>query len=135
CETVADADGDGIRDAVDNCVSIPNPNQENFDGDSMGNACDPDDDNDGLLDIYETGTGIYVSPTNTGTNPLNADTDHDGIKDGVEVANGWNPNNPNDPPKVIPLLPLWGTLLLIGAVLFAGARLLRRGGGGGPTST
>jgi hypothetical protein len=33
-------------------------------------------------------------------------------------------------PTSIPLLPLWGTLLLIGAVLFAGSRLLRRGGGG-----
>jgi hypothetical protein len=25
-----------------------------------------------------------------------ADTDHDGIPDSVEIANGWNPNDPND---------------------------------------
>jgi len=128
CELGADSDGDGVPDVSDNCPLVINPGQENFDHDSMGDACDPDDDNDGILDIYETNTGVYVSPTNTGTNPLNADTDHDGIPDGVEVANGWNPNDPNSPPKTIPLLPFWGTLLLIGAVLFAASRLLRRGG-------
>jgi hypothetical protein len=129
CELGADSDGDGVADVSDNCPLVINPLQENFDHDSQGDACDTDDDNDGLLDIYETNTGVYVSPTNTGTNALNADTDGDGIPDGVEVANGWNPNNPNDPPAVIPMLPFWGTLLLIGAVLFAASRLLRRGGG------
>src|SRR5262249_51594314 len=28
-----------------------------------------DSDGDGIPDLYETGTGIYVSPTDTGTNP------------------------------------------------------------------
>ncbi len=44
-----------------------------------------DTDNDRLLDAYETNTGVYVSPTNTGTDPNNPDTDGDGIKDGDEV--------------------------------------------------
>ncbi|MDP0501152.1 MAG: glycoside hydrolase N-terminal domain-containing protein [Verrucomicrobiota bacterium JB022] len=45
-----------------------------------------DSDNDGLLDSVETNTGVYVSPTDTGTDPLKADTDGDGIEDGVEIT-------------------------------------------------
>ncbi len=45
----------------------------------------PDTDADGIADIHETNTGIYVSPTNTGTNPAVADTDADGYLDGVET--------------------------------------------------
>ncbi len=51
----------------------------------------PDTDGDGLPDIYETGTGTYVSPTNTGTNSNIADTDGDGLSDGEEV-NGYGSN-------------------------------------------
>ena len=36
-----------------------------------------DSDGDGLPDSVETNTGIYVSKTNTGTNPNNPDTDGD----------------------------------------------------------
>ena len=46
---------------------------------------DVDTDGDGIFDQYETGTGIYVSPTNTGTSPTNPDTDGDGLNDGQEV--------------------------------------------------
>ncbi len=48
-----DADGDGVQDAVDNCPNISNQNQANFEGDSLGDACDPDDDNDGMSDKWE----------------------------------------------------------------------------------
>lgn len=44
-----------------------------------------DSDNDRLDDCYETNTGVYISPTNTGTDPNYADTDDDGIEDGDEV--------------------------------------------------
>ncbi|MGA0900414.1 MAG: binary toxin-like calcium binding domain-containing protein [Luteolibacter sp.] len=44
-----------------------------------------DRDNDGLLDAYETNTGTYVDPTNTGTDPTDPDTDGDGLFDGDEV--------------------------------------------------
>ncbi len=44
-----------------------------------------DTDGDGIPDIYETGTGIYVSPTDTGTDPHKADTDGDGLTDGQEM--------------------------------------------------
>ena len=51
-----------------------------------------DYDGDGLMDVHETGTGIYVSPTDTGSDPQAADSDNDGIDDGSEVANGSDPN-------------------------------------------
>lgn len=55
-------------------------------------VCGPDSDHDGLVDDVETGTGIYVSELNTGSNRLNADSDGDGYTDGQEVAMGKNPN-------------------------------------------
>jgi len=36
----AGIDGDGIGDGVDNCVTVPNPGQEDGDGDGIGDACD-----------------------------------------------------------------------------------------------
>jgi hypothetical protein len=43
-----------------------------------------DSDSDGLDDSVETGTGVYVSPADTGTDPNNPDTDGDGLSDTVE---------------------------------------------------
>jgi hypothetical protein len=45
-----DLDNDGILNNEDNCPSIANPNQDDFDNDNQGDACDEDDDNDGVLD-------------------------------------------------------------------------------------
>jgi len=68
------------------------------DGDGTGNTIDTDDDNDGLLDIDETNTGTYVSPGDTGTNPLIADTDGDGVNDGLEVAANTDPTDSSSTP-------------------------------------
>ena len=44
-----------------------------------------DADSDGLLDLYEMDTGVYVSPTDAGSDPLDSDTDDDGLTDGDEA--------------------------------------------------
>jgi hypothetical protein len=41
----ADADGDGVPQANDNCTSIANADQRDTDSDGIGNACDADLDN------------------------------------------------------------------------------------------
>ena len=56
-EEPVDTDLDGIADEEDNCPEIENPEQINSDEDEFGNACDEDDDNDGLSDNEETTCG------------------------------------------------------------------------------
>ena len=52
---------------------------------------DGDEDGDGLNNAVETDTGEFVSATDTGTNPLVADTNSDGFRDGEAVGAGLNP--------------------------------------------
>jgi alpha-tubulin suppressor-like RCC1 family protein len=102
-----DNDSDGLIDTSDNCRFVPNPGQENSDaaidngpgitgddttvpnGDSLGDACDPDMDNDGLPNSEDTNplgaTGICAAfagasdghPNPTGGDVTN-DDDHNG---------------------------------------------------------
>jgi hypothetical protein len=50
-----------------------------------------DSDGDGLDDSVETNTGVYVSPSDTGTDPNNADSSGDGFSDGFVVSSGFDP--------------------------------------------
>lgn len=71
----ADADSDGVGDNGDNCPAVANQNQLDTDQDQQGNACDADDDNDGLTDTEEAALG---------TDPLLVDSDTDTIEDAVD---------------------------------------------------
>jgi len=67
--SVPDTDGDSIADADDNCPTVANTDQRDTDHDGLGDACDPDDDNDGVVDANDP-------------EPLNSfvpDPDQDGV--------------------------------------------------------
>jgi hypothetical protein len=48
-----DADVDLVEDSADNCPNAANADQANYDGDSQGDVCDADDDNDGVPDAND----------------------------------------------------------------------------------
>ena len=49
-----DADADGYGDETqDNCPGVANNDQADTDHDGQGDACDDDDDNDGIRDIED----------------------------------------------------------------------------------
>ncbi|MDA8749873.1 putative Ig domain-containing protein, partial [Candidatus Poseidonia alphae] len=100
-QSLADYDGDGLPNDLPsdyNAADQPTP----------GLVADDDDDADGLADSVETDTGTYIDATNTGTDPLNPDTDGDGICDGpnavppICVAGpDSDPNGESFPPTLV----------------------------------
>ncbi|MDC0464685.1 thrombospondin type 3 repeat-containing protein [Pseudomonadales bacterium] len=74
-----DTDGDGVLDKADNCIAIKNPEQANFDQDAAGDACDADDDNDGVPDLQDA---FPFDPDKTEI--IFVDTDNDGLEDDAD---------------------------------------------------
>lgn len=85
----ADDDGDRIGNRRDKCPNLA----EDWDGFEDEDGCpDPDNDSDGLPDVVETNSGVYVDKNDPGTDPNNRDTDNDGISDYDEIYQyGCNP--------------------------------------------
>jgi hypothetical protein len=52
-QTFADADQDGVADALDNCWQHANADQTDVDRDGLGNRCDPDYDGTGLVNLLD----------------------------------------------------------------------------------
>ena len=91
---------DGVASGNDNCPAIFNPTQLDTDLDGLGNACDLDDDNDGVPDVddpFPLDSTESVDTDGDGIGNI-ADTDDDGdsIPDDYEVANGLDPLNAAD---------------------------------------
>ncbi|MBI2346068.1 MAG: thrombospondin type 3 repeat-containing protein, partial [Deltaproteobacteria bacterium] len=72
-----DLDADGLPEAQDNCAFLANPDQADRDDDNLGDLCDGDNDNDGLPDAQEVHLGL---------DPLNPDSDGNGVSDADEVV-------------------------------------------------
>jgi hypothetical protein len=52
---VVDTDGDGVTDIADNCILIANADQRDTNGDGFGNICDPDLDNNLIVNAIDLG--------------------------------------------------------------------------------
>ena len=87
----ADDDGDGVVDSMDNCGLLPNPLQEDCNGNGNGDVCelaaDPtlDCNQNATLDVCEVAAGA-------------SDCDADGVLDSCELAAGAGDCNANGIP-------------------------------------
>ena len=79
---VADTDGDGLDDLVDNCIRQPNPVQRDTDSDGFGNYCDADFNQDGQIDFADL---AYFRAQFMGNDP-DADLDGDGNVGFIDLA-------------------------------------------------
>jgi len=80
--TASDSDGDGVADSVDNCIEVSNPAQRDTDYDGYGNYCDPDFDNNMVVNAKDLAhsKSMFFS-----TDP-NADMNGDGNVNGADLA-------------------------------------------------
>ena len=77
-----DSDGDGVADALDNCVDVPNSGQRDSNGDGYGNPCDADLNNDSITNVLDL--GLFRQVFFTGD--ADADFNGDGVVNVVDLG-------------------------------------------------
>ncbi len=77
-----DADGDGVADNLDNCKLVANANQRNTDGDSFGNICDPDFNQNNVVDPAD----LSRLKSKLGTVSANEDLNGNGVVDPADLS-------------------------------------------------
>ncbi len=71
---IDDTDGDGVHAANDNCSMHSNPDQRDTNSDGYGNVCDPDFNNDGIVNFADIAAWVPFFNTQTsGDFDLNGD--------------------------------------------------------------
>jgi hypothetical protein len=77
-----DSDGDGVADNLDNCKLVANANQRNTDGDSFGNICDPDFNQNNVVDPAD----LSRLKSKLGTASANEDLNGNGVVDPADLS-------------------------------------------------
>lgn len=80
--TGLDTDDDGIPDTADNCLAVANPGQRDSNGDGFGNRCDPDLNDDLIVNALDLGLIKLVFFTSA----ADADLDGDGAVNAVGLG-------------------------------------------------
>ena len=77
-----DSERDGIVDSGDNCTLVSNPDQRDTNADGYGNACDPDLNNDGVVNFGDLAImkAVFFSKN------ANADLNGDGVVNFGDLA-------------------------------------------------
>jgi hypothetical protein len=82
-QAAPDSDNDGVPDVLDNCIAANNASQLDTDRDGFGNLCDPDLNNDGIVNSIDLGT--FKAAFGSNNNP-NADFNGDGIANSLDLG-------------------------------------------------
>lgn len=97
----ADDDGDNVNNGNDNCPAIPNPRQADFDGNGVGDICDPDSDGDGVGNdvdacpmtapsvAFDPLTGCSIDQLCPCEGPMGSGLPWDGNNDYVACVRDW----------------------------------------------
>ena len=77
-----DSDSDIVADSVDNCTLAPNADQRDTDNDGYGNACDPDFDNNLVVNAFD----LAFFKNRFFTNDPDADLNGNGVVNAADLA-------------------------------------------------
>jgi hypothetical protein len=81
-ESIPDSDADKILDTMDNCTQVANLIQRDTDSDGYGNTCDPDFDNNLIVNASD----LAFFKTKFFTADVDADLNGDNVVNAADLA-------------------------------------------------